>query len=606
MRRNSTRSVLLGLAMLLVSYSVSAQWLTQSFTLKQGWNAVYLHVDASHETLENLVGAGAVSVTPIQEVWMWTPSPGTAQFVQTPQELFSNRSQWTSWNRNSSGNSGLQRLVGNVACLVYSSSVTDYVWTLKGRPKVPSYEWASSGLNFLGFPTSRANPPSFESFLAPAPILQQNAEIFEYPGGELGASNPVRVFGLRTTAVQRGRAYWVRAGNVYNRYFGPFEIQATSSSGIDFGTLLSVSRIRLRNLSSNDLTVSAEHIASEVPPAGQTTIVGAPPLLIRGALNTTDLTYGYSSFVLGGTQSWTLAPGGQPGSELELVIGLNRAALTTAPGEQLASVIRFTDSLGFNEVDLPVAAVADSNAGLWIGSASISKVRSSLKTFHRDSSGAPIMSTQANDFGSYVTTSVNNSLGDVPRSFPLRLILHNDNSSIRLLQRVYHGLDTTSSFVNATRQELLDPTKLGSARRVSAVHLPFTANNVPWTFSGALAPGATLTTTVMLPHDDHASNPFLHTFHPDHDNLGANFAATQLAPGFESYNVSRAITLSINPPADNFSGLTRSGQQYTGVYSETITLVGKQTAQGPESRSYESQGTFTLNRINSISALVTQ
>ena len=136
--------------------------------------------------------------------------------------------------------------------------------------------------------------------------------------------------------------------------------------------------------------------------------------------------------------------------------------------------------------------------------------------------------------------------------------------------------------------------------------MPFSANNTIWPFDGPLQPGGAITAMVTLPHDSHASNPFLHTFHPDHDNLNARFAPTQLASGFESYTVKRAITLSVNPPADNFVAITRSGQSYTGVYSETVTLEGKQTAQGTEARSYESQGTFTLNRINNIATLTTQ
>ena len=42
-------------AMLMGGASVLAQWQTQSIPLKAGWNAVYLHVDPSHATIEDLV-----------------------------------------------------------------------------------------------------------------------------------------------------------------------------------------------------------------------------------------------------------------------------------------------------------------------------------------------------------------------------------------------------------------------------------------------------------------------------------------------------------------------------------------------------------------------
>jgi len=44
-----------------------AQWLTQTVGLKPGWNAIFLHVDASHDTLDALVGSDLTN--PIVEVW---------------------------------------------------------------------------------------------------------------------------------------------------------------------------------------------------------------------------------------------------------------------------------------------------------------------------------------------------------------------------------------------------------------------------------------------------------------------------------------------------------------------------------------------------------
>ena len=35
--------------------------------------------------------------------------------------------------------------------------------------------------------------------------------------------------------------------------------------------------------------------ASETPPVGQVTIAGLPPLLLRGAINLTNLTYSYTN-----------------------------------------------------------------------------------------------------------------------------------------------------------------------------------------------------------------------------------------------------------------------------------------------------------------------
>ena len=52
-----------------------AQWVTQSISLKSGWNAVYLHVDPSYDTLDNQIAADASD--PILEVWLWAPPAST-------------------------------------------------------------------------------------------------------------------------------------------------------------------------------------------------------------------------------------------------------------------------------------------------------------------------------------------------------------------------------------------------------------------------------------------------------------------------------------------------------------------------------------------------
>src|SRR5690349_3805296 len=63
---------------LATTVSSRAQWLTQSILIKPGWTAIYLHVDASHQSLDQLVGADLDN--PISEIWLWLPA-STAQFV---------------------------------------------------------------------------------------------------------------------------------------------------------------------------------------------------------------------------------------------------------------------------------------------------------------------------------------------------------------------------------------------------------------------------------------------------------------------------------------------------------------------------------------------
>ena len=379
----------------------------------------------------------------------------------------------------------------------------------------------------------------------------------------------------------------MRSGTVFNRYFGPFEVVNSGDSGIDFGISQSSSTFRLRNLSSSNLTVTLRLAASETPPLGQSNIAGVPPLLLRGSLNFTNLTYDYTNLPAGSPRTWTLAPRNLPGSEVEVVLGLNRAAITNVPGALLAGILSFTDSLGHTSVQLPVSATAASRAGLWVGSASVSQVAHYLKSYQRGPDNAPVVSSN----GSYVVSSEDTSLGAVPAAYPLRLIVHNPtNGNAVLLQRVYYGFDPATNVVVANGESALHPAYLKNARRITATHLPWTTNNTVWALSGQLGQVSNLTANVTVAYDDQASNPFLHTYHPDHDNLNATFNAV-LPQGAESYRIERAITLLVQPPANDFSSLVAAAGTFTGEYREIVTLKGLARAGGTNA----SPPVFTVN-----------
>ena len=425
-------------------------------------------MDTSYAALDDLIGTNYNN--PITEVWLWQPPVSSLQFVESPVSPTGHGTQWASWVRNNAG-STLQRLSGNVACLVRNTNTTSYTWIVKGRSVPPRYQWSTTGLNLLGFPTPAGAPPTFENFLTPAPdSLYTSAEIYRYPGGNLSPTNPARLFAFRTTPVTRGAAYWIRAGDLFNRYFGPFEVSLSDASGVAFGTTAGQKSFRLRNLTATARTVTLSLTNSETAPAGQSNVVAAPPLLVRGAQNLTNLTYA-SSNLNTTPHAWTLAAAGQPGSEVEIVLGLNRSQMSGDAGGKFAATLRFRDSLNLSQVDVPVTAEKSSQAGLWVGAASVNQVASYLKSFQRDTNDSPVIVSNR-----YVVTNLNTSLGAVPAPMSLRLIVHSDtNGTARLLERVYSGLRQQTNQILATQETLLDEGNLATARRISAAHLPWCA-----------------------------------------------------------------------------------------------------------------------------------
>jgi hypothetical protein len=572
----------LALIQLLWMLPVSAQWITQTNTLRSGWNAVYLHVDASHVPLTDLMA----SATSITEVWLWSP-PSTAQFIESPVNPSATSGQWSKWTRTEGASSPLQRLVPNAAYYVKVSG--NYNWAVQGKPVAPQYQWTSSGLNLIGFPTPQTNTVTYEQLLQPVPSLMEVSEIYRSIGGAFASGNPARVTDFARTVLRRGEAVWMRLSTGYNRYFGPFELDLSGARTVSFGKHATQFSLRIRNQIDATNTITLNLVPSEAPPTDQPSIVGLPPLLIRGALNRSTLEYEYQNLFTNQSISWTLPPRGTPGSDVQVVLGLARNSLEGSAGALSAGVLQFTDEKGLLRVDVAVSAEKASTAGLWVGEAQVSHVIQYLTSFERDPVGKPVIRLTEED-GAYSVLFTNSVVAAVPRNFPLRLIVHDDGTNAHLLQRVFLGVDMDTNAVVATRQDLLWQERLSSARRITAVHFPWTANNNPWVLSRS---NNVYSTEIVTAFDQTSVNPFVHQYHPDHDNLNATF--TQALPkGQESYGIKRQIWLSVQAAGSDYRSLTTGALDRNGVYDETITLEGT----GSNARTFRVVGTFSLNRIS--------
>ncbi len=881
-----------GAMLLAMAPFANAQWQEQNLNLSPGWNAVYMHVDSTHSGIAALAAG-----TQVQEVWLWQPDLTTAQYVINPDAPADSKSRWASWKEGlGDASSTLKNMPGNSAYLVKLGGTDDFTWTILGKPVPAHYQWTTSGLNFIGLPSvAGSGAPSLEDYFGLAGDLLLVTDIFAYAGGDLGPTNPGQVYGLRTTKVDRGKAFWMRSGTQFNRYFGPFDVKLQSPEGVHFGDNLSAYRVRLSNLTGADLTVTLTGIDSAAAPNplpnGETAITGPAPVIVRGALDPATLSHTHAA-LSDGPQSWTLSPNGEVGSQVEVVLGLDRSLMTGAAGSLYGSILRFTDSLGagaqgYSQRDIPVSGTVGSSEGLWIGAVAINKVRNTMKaadpngskdvdgairsintdtdTFgdvaspyplrliiHREHlggvtainpgvtvsevvtqgagvdvtvsatsrafpagtqitfSGGGLLTltvdadsgetTLTGDLtvadlaagetansgatldtlddpavidvtvGSGVTAGANASVSDgvdvtvaaTPRAYdsgdaltfsgggvltltadaqigattltgdltvasidsgetvtenvsqgtgvgvnvgattrdyntgdrigfegggvltltadaasgattltgdltvadlvdgeaanswtagstatsvaventsrkmyageelsfsgggkltltanaPANSTLLTGNLSgdniglaetgqtdrLRLMQRAYVGIVNGGNVGVATTESLLDSGTLTTARRISSTHLPVSATNTPWDCAGELAAGKTLSVTVEVDYNDHGSNPFLHTYHPDHDNLSVDFKT--LAPvGSESYRIKRQITLTFSSPSTNFSGLTSGGRQLVGDYEETMTLYGLVGDSQPNEKRFAMKGEFVINRISDIATL---
>ena len=347
-----------------------AQWKTTTYTLKGGWNAIYLNGDATYDTLDALLPSTVL------EVWRWNPNPTQVGFTASPLIPSAGTAEWSVWKRNLPTQSNLAQLTGQTAYLVKCSGAASQSYTvgLKQAPQLPANSWVRHGANLLGFPSLKngSSFPTMGSYFATFPAaIAVNARIYKYVGGDLGTGNPLQVFSPSNERLDSTQAYWFSA-EVTGDYYAPLELSvSTSSGGFDFGRTGSTVTLRLRNRSAAAVTVTFAPAASESAPATQTAVAGSVALT-RRSFNA--VTGAWTEVALSGAS--TEAIGAQ--STVELSFGIDRSAMAGAADAFYASLLRITESSNLMDVYLPVTAKKASLAGLWVGDINLNSVSSKV------------------------------------------------------------------------------------------------------------------------------------------------------------------------------------------------------------------------------------
>lgn len=360
------------LALLAVAGVAEAQWFQTTYTLKGGWNAIYLHGDATHAAPDILFPNSGATAN-IQEVWRWNPNPNQVQFTASPLIPNAGTPEWNVWRRGLPLQSNLSLVTGQTAYLVKcaGTAATTYSVPIVQKAKAPAATWVRSGANLLGFPTrlNGAAYPFFGQYFQSFPAATAaGSKIYQYIGGDLGPANPIQVFSPATEPLDRNKAYWFEA-DVVGNFFAPLDISLGSAEGLTFGRSGTVITARLRNTTSAPMTVTLAPVASLAAPVGQEAVVAPVPLL-RRTFNATDTT-------------WTETPISAPITEVippqattELSFGVDRAAMSAPSNSLYASLLRITDSGSLFDINLPVTARVSSLAGLWVGEATVTNVSS--------------------------------------------------------------------------------------------------------------------------------------------------------------------------------------------------------------------------------------
>jgi len=535
--------------LLLSASAAHAQWKTETYSLRSGWNAIYLHGDATHATPAQLFSG----YPGVLEIWRWNPNPDSAQFTTSPSQPSATSSEWTIWNRNDPSEQKLSAMVGQSAYLVRCSS--DITVAIPQRPRPPVATWLVTGANLMGFPANTSSAPLTASYFASFPIVTTApSKIYKYIGGDLGTANPMQV-AASSERLNRNTAYWFEAATVGN-FTAPVEYELPGTEGLAFGRTGNVITMGVMNRSTSALTLTFSTESSETAPSGQTSMTGTVPLTRRTFDSATGA---YTETPITGPFTVSIPASGR----LNLDFGINRSQLTGASNALYGSFLRVKDSASLSDVLLPVSAQTATPAGLWVGQVDVSTVNSTV-------AGSPGNTTS--------------------RSFPLRMNIHVDSSgTARLLSQAFVGpLAASGNPIGiCVKETSLEPTRKADAMRLVSSQMPL---DRAISGTGSFAVGSTLQHTVTIPFDD-ATNPFVHNYHPDHDNRDARL--NRLSAGVESYNITRQITFTFTAAPPDGGSVTGWGTTiYGGTYSETI--------QGLNKAPLTVGGTFSFRRVSEI------
>lgn len=555
-----------------------AEWARQTLNLQAGWNAVFLEVQPD-ENLCNAVFGGA----PVESVWHWNGSDKPTTFVQDPTNLVPEMPDWQTWFPTESPKNFLSDLFavhGGRTYLIKSSE--PHTLELRGRLVIRKQQWKADSLNLVGFHTNADQPPTFRSFFSHNKSTA-NQPIYRITPD--GAS--VLIASPATETMRAGEAYWVmcEGDSTYN---GPLGLNLDGGEGLAFGEVLTEQPLELVNPTDTPKTVTVRMVPSDIPTtksakANLPVVAGEVKLAFKRILAWEPLDE---------PLVFELDPAGT--QRLNLAVLRGRMASGAANPSYYASVLEITDDAGV-KFRVPVSAQKIVNdAGLWVGTVTVGMV----------------------------SEAGNPQNPDVPQPtgspFKFRIMIHVDDQGVARLIREISMMQvqpvltpdpiTGEDVVTTPARYVLvtDDSLLGNFTGVSMrngeivgrrISTPVFGFDTPQVMS-ALVEGNNdvLQVLVTMPYD-HALNPFLHQYHPDHNNLNERYDTTApLAEGAESYTFTRDIKLTFQDQDAEVLALPSYGYDVQGgVYEEKISGVHR--------RDISVKGSFLLNRVSDVAVL---
>ncbi len=590
--RHVMRLAAVSLVALAFPHLARAQWMTQRIALSAGWNAVHLKVYPADARCEVVF-----SDARIEEVTWWNRDrldDGTGAAV----------ADTCNWYRGSTGEANtFSRVIGDQRYLVKASGAVTL--DVVGTPALPKGTIYLGEYNLVGVNAPNlagANAPTYFEYFEPCPAGVVSWYGVTSAGDRLRLANSAK-------ASDASKALWLEtSGSGTASYSGPFSVGIGGSAKTLEWTAdaTAVRTLTVKNVSSKDRVLRIERSSSLPPPTGRGTCAGDVSLLRE----TVEWSDGYAKRVFV-PMTFPFATNLAAGATLELRVRPDADHMPASSGDYM-SILVVSDKGSTLDGELRpdgtclcrVGAFASgslaantraSAAGLWVGTVVLGQVN------------------RAKMLGSSTPEWDPEALLAAPHAFQFRLILHvDDNGTAKILKQVF----TAKRSADADHSDLLTDRDTAilyremfpgaTIRRTASANFPF-ADPIALSGGEFMSPGSELSATFTQAYDD-KTNPFVHSFHPQHDNVEFRNGTPHVKGSgdegvgdYESWGVTREVTLEfLDEDPSRAAGQNWNRTVTGGVYTERVTgLVG-------QGKPIITRGIFRLSKVCDTPQLTTE
>jgi len=553
---------------------------SQSVTLKYGWNAFYLTVTPA-ETADELFGAW-----PVERVGYYDP----AAFLETRQYSGAEATEgviktgYQVWRRGEPALSTFDQPVANGVYVCFMTNKADFAATIYGTPVAPRLTWHPSStndaMNLVGMAVAPGEKVTFADYFDGLDVgLMSSLKAHRFYG-----SDPARV----TTGPISGADTFANGEVVVMTATKPSDwsgvLNVTPMEGIDFGLYGRQARLSVRNDGAAARDIRLTFRRGEAKP-----FCGLPPEVPRSILfrnSAGAITNEPWQTVADGT---TLTRQLAVGETWELTLAIDRTAFDDKEGTVYGVVAEYAD-LGSSHMRASVpVTVTDAGArgkgawpqGLWVAAAE-------LDTVTRIGEAANVGGGMTHELPAG---------GKMMVRLPVYV---DDDGAMWLLQRYEYGYDTNGIIRVASGAVQMDAAEVppGGRRRLSSPFLPTDQPEIP-------CAGGTFGTTAEFDFtvgEKSRVNPMLHAQHPRHDGLMADYSGeTPSGDDFNNY-VSR-----VKPETFSVKNRVRfAWDETTGAaWDPEETVKGRLTwefeglrhAEGEQDGTLRASGEFVMKRV---------